>query len=56
MAANISLGWSLALVGAKLTTRLTETSAAVPRKRPYTSEKGALVKLIKVRISKTAAR
>jgi len=44
MAANASLGRPLALVGAKLTTCLTETFAAVPQKRPRTSEKGALVK------------
>ena len=44
MAANVSLGWPRALVGAKHTTSLTETFAAVPQKRPRTSEKGALVK------------
>ena len=50
MAANVSLGWPLALVGAKLTTCLTETFAAVPQKRPRTSEKGALVKPIEARL------
>jgi hypothetical protein len=50
MAANASLGRPLALVGAKLTTCLTETFAAVPQKRPRTSEKGALVKPIETRL------
>jgi len=39
MAANGSLGWPLALVGAKLTTCLTETFAAVPQKRPAPARK-----------------
>jgi len=39
MAANASLGWPLALVGAKLTTCLTETFAAVPQKRPAPAKK-----------------
>jgi len=39
MAANASLGRPLALVGAKLTTCLTETFAAVPQKRPAPAKK-----------------
>ena len=39
LAANVSLVRPLALVGAKLTTCITETPAAVPQKRPRTSDR-----------------
>jgi hypothetical protein len=44
MAANASLVRPLALVGAKLTTCIAETFAAVPPRRPYTSEEVPPVK------------
>lgn len=49
MAANASLVRPLALVGAKLTTCLTETFAAVPQKRPHTSDTKSPVKPVKLR-------
>lgn len=49
MAANASLVRPLALVGAKLTTCIAEPFAAVPPRRPCTSDEAPLVKPMRVR-------